>query len=165
MNGRELGSGFLGSNIAIAANLRGISPEESRRPVGAAGNPINWIAGHILLSRDDILAELGQDRLFPDNLRPTYRTGSPILTPDAKAMSVDLLRDLLERSSHTLMTAVTQLDRQTLLKELPKELFALPADPPSLGAYLIMNLFHEAYHAGQLGIARRAIGKESGLGF
>ena len=47
------------SQRLLMTNLEGISQEDSMMLPGNGGNPINWIAGHILASRNSILKLAG----------------------------------------------------------------------------------------------------------
>ena len=48
-----------------------------------------------------------------------------------------------------------------LEEELDLPGFPIKMEKPTRGAFLTLFLFHEGYHAGQLGIVRRLLGKES----
>ena len=51
------------NNRVININLEGITQEESLLSPEPGGNCINWVLGHMLISRDDINKILGIDNV------------------------------------------------------------------------------------------------------
>ena len=59
------------------------------------GNCLNWVLGHLLDNRDDVLKALGAQRIMNDNSAALYRRGSaPIASSTTELL---LLQDLLEQ--------------------------------------------------------------------
>ena len=60
---------FKSSHLVLNRNLKDLTHEESLVTPQGGGNSINWILGHIIVSRDDIRELLGLKRLYVDDLK------------------------------------------------------------------------------------------------
>lgn len=116
-----------------------------------------WTIGHMIFSCQGIAAELGTEPWLPDDWEARFGYGSrpssdPSRYPDKSEMLL-LLTDAASR----LRGAVLAADESVLKQPLPDESL------PTMGHLLIQVIVgHSAYHAGQLAVWRRAIGKPSG---
>jgi uncharacterized damage-inducible protein DinB len=140
----ELETIFNLNHQVIHANLKGITQEESIQPSGEGGTSINWILGHLILNRDSIFEILGVDKMFPKELIPVYSRGTQNVTIE-NAEKVETLLQLLDKTQEVLKSEIEmKLDDE---KKANIAFFA----------------FHESYHAGQLGIMRRVVGKQGSI--
>ncbi|MBU0754734.1 MAG: hypothetical protein KJ645_06310, partial [Planctomycetes bacterium] len=62
--------------------------------------------------------------------------------------------------SAVLVERLRALDEKALAQTLDPSEFPVPVPQPTLGALLTVFMFHESYHAGQIGTLRRLIGKD-----
>jgi len=134
---------FQYNHFVLSKNLEGISQEESLEGPQAGGNCINWIVGHINVTRDDLLAALGIEKMCGEKLTALYIRGSAPIRPD-NAEEIGKLLKIFNESQAKISKALDEKDYKDMEKS--KELAGLG--------------FHEAYHVGQTGILRRVIGKE-----
>ena len=158
--------GFQTAQMTIAANLAGISHEESLRQPVQSGNCINWLAGHILTSRDGLKIVLGLDgapALGPDESAP-YKQGSQPLTEPKDGVSLERLVSELQNASSAIVSKLGSMPDSQFDTLLDPKMFPMPVDQPTLANFLTLLLFHEAYHSGQIGLGRRLLAKPSGLG-
>ncbi len=125
-------------------NLGGISQEDSLRSLPGGGNKINWIAGHIAVSRDTFRKVLGLEVVIPPNIVEIYKRGSSDISP-AQALPLTTLIEYYNAS------------HEPILESLSKAPLFEDAEPLDS---LTMLTFHESYHVGQLGLARRILGFE-----
>jgi len=139
---------FMNNHYAVTVNLEGISHEDSLISPKTGGNCINWILGHILYNRDFALKVAGQELICDERFRHLYSTGSK-LSETEKAVGLNELINKFNRSQELLIKGLSEND----LKEDEEKI-----------EYLIGLGFHEAYHAGQLGILRRILGKPGKIG-
>lgn len=130
----------------IHANLEGITHEESLISSEKGGSSINWIVGHILVTRDDINEIVGLPRVCDDNMINLYKRGSNPLTAD-NALKLEKLLDMLDESQKKLVGNIEEMDLTD--REKMKN--------------LAFYAFHEAYHSGQTGLLRRITGKEGAI--
>jgi len=145
--------------FVVNTNLQGISDEESRAIPQPGGNPINWIVGHIIVVRQALLSKLGNERLLSAESSKAYGRGSK---PDAALPeSLADLRNAYERSQEQMDALLARIDDAVLAGPAPFHPGATPE--ASLSTLLQKAVCHEAYHAGQLGVGRRLVGKAGAI--
>jgi uncharacterized damage-inducible protein DinB len=145
--------------FVVNTNLQGITDEESRLLPQPGGNPINWIVGHILIVRQALLTKLGNERLLSAESTTAYGRGSK---PDSELP--ERLPDLMaayERSQEQMDALFARIDDGVLAGPAPFHPLGTPE--ASLSTLLQKAVCHEAYHAGQLGIGRRLVGKAGAI--
>lgn len=131
------------------STLDGITHEDSLVHPPNGGNCINWLVGHMLLSRDDVFERLGIERVWTDKeASEVYDRGSALLTDNGKAVELSSLLELFNQT-------------QPLLLEAMERLNAEPTEDGKMEEAVAFYNFHEAYHLGQIAILRRFLGKES----
>lgn len=140
-NNIELETVFDLNYQVIRANLKDVTQEESIKPSGEGGVSMNWILGHLILTRNSIFDILGVDKIFPENLIPVYTRGSVNVTVE-NAEKLENLLKLLDKTQKVLKTEIE-----------------MKLDDEKKGKIAFFG-FHETYHTGQLGIMRRVIGKQ-----
>jgi hypothetical protein len=123
-------------------NLGGITHADSVRELPGGGNCINWIAGHLVVSRDSYRRLLGLEPVIPEEITALYKRGSENITP-TNAVNLSTLIELY--NNHL----------GGILEALPKAMLVSGTDPFDEMLFLC---FHESYHIGQLGLARRTLG-------
>ena len=134
------------SHMVLNRNLKDISHEESIISPAQGGNSLNWVVGHILVSRDDIRELIGLDRLCGDDMKMYDRDTEPV-SPD-KLMDLGKLLEMYNDGQNILEEKLKSTD---LREENEK--------------YRMVTFlaFHESYHVGQTGLLRRIIGKEGAI--
>ncbi len=131
------------------STLDGISHEDSLVHPPNGGNCINWLVGHMLLSRDDVFERLGIERVWTDSeATAVYDRGSALLTDSGKAVELHVLLDLFNQTQPRLLEAMENLNK-------------MPSEDGKMEEAVAFYNFHEAYHLGQIAILRRILGKES----
>jgi hypothetical protein len=125
-------------------NLGGITHTDSVRELPGGGNCINWIAGHLVVSRDSYRRLLGLPLVIPDSFKDLYKRGSENITP---TNAVDLEE----------IKALYNANLDGILEALPNATLESGSEPFHT---LLFLCFHESYHVGQIGLARRTIGFE-----
>jgi uncharacterized damage-inducible protein DinB len=139
---------------AIEVNLAGLTHEDSLRAPEPGGNCINWVLGHILSNRNRILALAGKEPRWSGEKEARFRRGSAPVHGPEDAEPLDAMRADLSHSQAELMAALEAMDDARL---------DAPAGDRTVGQSLAMLQFHEAYHAGQIGLLRRIAGKEGAI--
>ena len=143
---------------ATRENLQGLGHEECLITAEKGGNCINWVLGHMVNTRNVMLARIGAEPVMGEAGRELYGRGSKPLGPGSDCPTLETLLELLEASQKTLMEGLEALDEAALAKEVP-ELFD-DTKTETCANQLATLIFHEAYHAGQIGSIRRVLGKE-----
>jgi uncharacterized damage-inducible protein DinB len=147
---------FRDTHWVVLANLKGLADEQYFQAPQGGGNCLNWVLGHLVQARNGALIMLGQDPVIDAGLIDRYQRGSDAVTADDDAVpSVDL-RSAFKRSQRGLLTGLDGLTDGAIAAPAP---FSPTNDPDeTVGSLLAGLLFHEAYHAGQLGVIRRTLG-------
>lgn len=136
----------------IAMNTNGMSHEDSIRQPTPAGNCANWILGHITAVQNEVMKLLGEAPAWDSE--SLGRTAGPITT-GAEAIDWDVMLRAFLASEERCVGAIDRLAPEKLDE---------PGYPNPLGGELrfgeLLNFlgFHQCYHAGQVGMARRLAG-------
>jgi len=138
---------------SLKLNTEGVTHEESVRPPSAGGNSLNWVLGHIVANRNGILELVGEPPVWSDEVAAPYERGSTPLEPGA-AQPLDRILGDLDRAQAQLVRRLGELS--------PTDLAAQRGNS-TLGSQLAFLQFHEAYHAGQVGLLRRLLGKPGAI--
>ena len=131
----------------IGINLKDLTHEESLISPANGGSSINWILGHIIVSRDGMAEILGIDRISDDNLINLYKRGTQNISDD-NAVKLETLLNLFNNSQAKIEEKASNTDFSNDVEKLKS---------------LTFLAFHEAYHCGQTGLLRRIIGKEGAI--
>jgi len=161
MDKHTLLAGYGVSQNLIAGNTGGVSHEDSLRQPSKAGNCMNWIAGHLLDARGTILGLLGGKPFLTAEEAALYKRGSGGIKPGGQAVRFERLSEGLALTAGQLAEKLQAASQAFLDENLDIPNFPIPMQTKARWAYLTLFLFHEGYHAGQLGISRRLLGKES----
>lgn len=134
---------------ATHLNLEGIEHEESL-VAPAAGNTLNWVLGHMVATRNAVLALLGEEPIWDEEKALLY-SGSPEAgwSPE-RALPLDSIVADLDRSQERIVSGLDRLSDEALEE---------PSGNGTLGWRLGFLHFHESYHVGQIGLLRRLLGK------
>jgi hypothetical protein len=145
---------FRYNHYAIGVNARDLSEEESLIQPRPGGNCANWVLGHIVATRGALLRLVGEEPVWSDAESAPYARGSsPIASRDGARPFAEILA-AFDRSQERLMAGLERITVQDLG----------PADKNDSPLAKLAGLqFHEAYHAGQLGILRRIAGKDGAI--
>lgn len=140
-------------------NTEGLTHEDSLVAPERGGNCLNWVLGHIVATRRTMFSMLGLPPLWEETQAEPYGRGAPNIS----AQSARPLPELLEAFRSTQAQLLGWLEgtgEPDLARPLP-EPHELLGD--TVGSALTAFAWHEAYHAGQIGILRRAAGKPGAL--
>jgi len=157
--------GFQTAQLTLGANLAGLTQEESLTQPGTGGNCINWLVGHVLVSRAGLQQLLGMSEppaLSESESKP-YQQGSGPLRDASAATDVQTIASKLASTSSAIVGRLQSMTEEDFGREMDPKMFPVPVERPTLGALLSIFSFHEAYHSGQVGLGRRLIGKAPGM--
>ena len=139
----------------VEQSVEGLAEEEMvGQPPGVPNHP-TWTLGHLIHSCQGMSMELGAAPWLPEDWEALFGYGStprPEEKPyPKKAELLTLLADATSRLCDTLRSLEASVPKQPLPAE----------DFPTMGHLLLQVVVaHTAYHAGQLAVWRRAMGKE-----
>ena len=152
MNAEGLKMLFGYNHYAIGVNARDLTHQESLRGPEPGGNCANWVLGHIVHTRGAILGLLGEKPVWDPAESERYKRGSAPIT-DAEAKPFPEILGALDRSQERILAGLERMK--------PEEMGS--GGEGTLAGKLATLQFHEAYHAGQLGLLRRIAGKKGAI--
>ncbi|MCP3920785.1 MAG: DinB family protein [bacterium] len=145
------------THYSITKNLEGITHADSLERPQNGGNGINWVLGHIVNSRGSFTKHFDADPPLDEASAKLYGRGAEPIGPGSDAVQLEELTRLLDASQERIAGLLQEADEAFLAVEVP-QLFAPDKTQPR-GVQFAAVLFHESYHAGQLGSIRGALGK------
>jgi hypothetical protein len=154
MTSQALVNQFRFNQMTLTALLADISQEDGLRTPAQGVNCINWLLGHLLATRGRMMTSMNAEPEWYAEYIRIYLPHEPHYPASAKAMQ-DMLRTLntsLVEIALALKTFEPSLGKPT--DEIPHLKAGTWAD--RIGSFIC----HEAYHCGQIGLARRAMGKK-----
>jgi hypothetical protein len=158
MDPKVLSFQFAIGAFVLDRNLAGITHDDSLRAPQPGGNTMNWIVGHIVRTRNQALGLLGQSPVFDDSDFELY--GATGFDP-RRALTLDELKRRFDVLGPALGAALEKTTPAQLDAAAP---FSPTGNPGETVGTLIASIaFHEAYHLGQTGLARRLLGKRGAL--
>lgn len=128
----------------MGMNIEDVSQNDSLITSSSDGNSVNWVIGHMIVVRDGMREALGLKPIADETMIDRYQRGSQNVTKDTAYKLEDLL-EMYNRGS------------DEMIKHLEGDEVK---DAEALDTMTVL-LFHEAYHAGQIGLFRRIMGKDS----
>jgi len=144
------------TEYVLKKNLEGMSHEDSLSQPLPGGNCANWVLGHIVRTRNNLVPMVGGTAVFPREMFDKYEA-DPI-TDASDALHLSELLAAYDKLSGPLLEGFGNLTAEQMAAPAP---FSPTGNPDeTLGSLLATTTFHEAYHAGQLGILRRLTGRE-----
>jgi uncharacterized damage-inducible protein DinB len=152
-----LAAAFERNMRIIKMQAEGLTHQDSLIQLPFRANCLNWIVGHIVTNRNNVLKLLeAEDRIDPLPLDRYVRDSDPITPESTDVQPLDRLIQLLEE---------TQGDIDEILGEIsPKKLKSKVAffgnTTMTIGEWLLFFFFHDCYHTGQAEILRQAAGTD-----
>jgi uncharacterized damage-inducible protein DinB len=145
---------------AVRRLVEDISEEESMRTINGYQNHIKWLTGHILTTTALSGKLLGGRINLPEGWNELFRRGAA-LNPDPKAFpAMEAVRERL----FDYQRMVIEFVDLTAEAELGSEIEIAPGwQDTRIGAVLFLKA-HDFYHAGQIAVIRRALGRERSFG-
>jgi len=146
---------FKINHYCIEVNSKEITHEESIIQPGPNVNSLNWILGHIILSRNSIFKLLNKPSIWPDSHDVFYKRGSSLNQNKDNFLDFNQLLKDFDQTQNLL---------KKYLGGLTVEDFEKPVnEKETLAQSLSFLQFHESYHVGQTGILRKLLGKEGAI--
>ena len=145
----------------VQMNVAGVTQQESLVQPQPEGNCLNWVVGHLVCVYNNVMPLLGQKAL-PDAAKlKRYDRGSAPLREPSEAMELSALLSIWDEASKRVDVGLGGLTQEALDARAP---FSPTNDPNETVRSLISTvLFHQSYHAGQLGVLRRIAGKPGAI--
>lgn len=136
------------------SQTHGLTHEQSLLQLPFRGNCMNWVLGHMLLSREEILDLLGAPRVFPNETWARYDNGSePIRQAEAGVLRLEKLLEMLDQQAPFLTQALVNTPAATYASEVQ-----VGQNRRTIARRVLFYFFHESGHVGELGLLRQLAG-------
>lgn len=145
---------------ALKQLLDDVSEQESRECLGGLCNPIIWQAGHLAWCADTVFWLLGGEKEFPDNWTTVFEYGAKLPEDDAAFPPFKEVRDKLYELQSKINSALDVFDAGKFVDEVE---IAKDWKANRLDALFSFSK-HDFYHAGQITILRKKLGRERPFG-
>jgi hypothetical protein len=145
------------SHAVTKMNLGGITHEESLIQPEPAGNCANWILGHLVATRSNLLRGLGAKPVWGETNCARYEQHGPPIEDASQATPLEEIWKAYDLSQQRLRETVAGLTPQQLAQAAPFSPTNRPGE--TIASLLGTFAFHDAYHTGQTGVLRRIVGK------
>lgn len=117
-------------------------------------NCLNWVLGHIAVSRDGVLRLLGEVPLLNEAETSRYKTDSDPITGDGPdIIQLQRLLEILETGQERIDAGFARLSDDDLSQEIQVGERYVPLSVRLHGFY-----FHDTYHTGQTELLRQVAG-------
>ena len=159
MTGRDMLVQQFGAIYSvIARNVDGLTHADSLMPAAGGGNTANWILGHLVNVQSAVMKVIGAPPVWESEQLERARFDHPIRDA-ADAIDWDTLVERFNASHDACLRALATLTDESLAETMP-DAFGRASTRAGVLAVLAV---HQWYHAGQLGMARRAAGKKAAI--
>ena len=145
------------SYAVVKRNVGKITHEESLVQPAPAGNCLNWVLGHLVATRNNLLRGLGGEPAWSKAECARYERHGPPIKSAGEARPLEEIWSAFDASQERLLSIVSELTPQQLAQKAPFS----PSNnrDETVGSLLASFAFHDAYHTGQTGLLRRIVGK------
>ena len=145
-------SAMLAQNVkVIERQTEGLTHADSMLQLPFRGNCLNWVLGHIIVSRDYMLSLANAEPLWDEARSAIYGARSEAMGADAESVDMGEILADLRRSQEHLSAAMAALDEEQLNAQVENL-------DMSLRARLAFMAWHDSYHTGQTEYLRQLAG-------
>ena len=132
----------------------GLSHADSLLQPQPRGNCMNWVLGHLAVSRDRVMKALGLELQLSDEVRERYETGSePVLGEEDGILRMAELLEILANGQGLIAEKLGKMNEEELAQEIEVDGRTMTIGDRVFGLY-----FHDTYHTAQTDYLRQLAG-------
>lgn len=155
LSASQLAEAFAFNTRILGRQIAGLTHADSLLQPPVRGNCLNWVVGHLVVHRDDVLHALGEEMVLDEAARARYGHGSaPILGEGAGVLSLDTLLAAIDDTQARITSALARATEDDLAEDAPT------AEPARVGAEVAFLYWHDYYHVGQTEYLRQLAGTD-----
>jgi uncharacterized damage-inducible protein DinB len=155
----DLVKAFERNTRIIEMQTDGLSHEDSLIQTEYNINCLNWVVGHIVQYRDEMLDFLGHERMMSPEVSERYaRESHPIVEDGPDVVQLDELVELARRSQDRIADVLGSMSREEFAEERTTGQRKL-----TVGSNVFFNYFHDTYHVGQTELLRQVAGVDDAI--
>lgn len=140
--------------------IEDVTPEEALYTIDGYANHILWLAGHIASSANTKLRLLGKESMLPDGWAELFKRGAEFHADSSVYPSFDEVKTKVDEIYDAVMKAADEIDSA----KFEDEVEVVPEWKENRMNALLFFSLHEFYHAGQIAVLRRTLGKDRTFG-
>ena len=149
--------GILERNYGvIQRQINGITHEQSIIQPPFRGNCMNWVMGHLVVSRERILIMTNSPTLWTPEQRSRYERGAEPIVDDLDALPFDKIVADLATSQERIRSWLENCTIEDLSAQVVPH--NIPTNASPVWDWMEFLLWHEAYHLGNLELLRQLAG-------
>lgn len=153
---QQLGSAFDRNARVVHIQTEGLTHTDSLIQTPYNINCLNWVVGHIVMYRDQILELLGKQQLLSAVEKSLYaRESEPIRGEGKDVLRLERLLELLDQGQEQITEGLKELTPNDLENEIQ-----VGQRRTRLSERLFFLYFHDTYHVGQTDLLRQVAGKD-----
>ncbi|MCE5260040.1 MAG: DinB family protein [Chloroflexi bacterium] len=147
--------GIFAQNLSVInKQTNGLTDEQSLLQPPFRGNCLNWVLGHILSNRSEVLEALEAEGMLSAEQYKRYGYGSePICGPGQDILPLEQLLEMLRESQVRIQSALENASDELLSEERTLGPNRMPCEE-----LVLFLLWHESYHTGQTELLRQLAG-------
>ena len=140
----------------IQRQIKGLTHEHSLIQPPFRGNCMNWVLGHLVVSRERILIMIGSPTVWTPEQRARYERDAEPIVDGMDALPFDKIVADLTTSQERICSWL----ESCTLEELNAQVIPhnIPTNAAPLWEWMEFLLWHEAYHLGNLELLRQLAG-------
>jgi hypothetical protein len=144
--------------LIVHRECEGLNHEESLLQPPSRGNCMNWVVGHMLTGRNDVLRALNSPFLVEEaDLAHYKRESDPITADGDHVVPLERLLAWLTEGQAYITELMTPLTDEDGTREV---VFGLTGRVMPLSKLAFFLYFHDSYHVGQTSFLRQLAGKD-----
>ena len=151
-NADGLAQSFVTNHWLIHRLVDGLSHADSIVQPPYDGNCLNWVLGHIIVSRNRVLGLLGSEMVWNDEVIKLYNTGSEPIKEDGQGLTFEELVDALDIAQERIAGSLEEIPAEELNRIVETRRGVRP-----IGKHVAGLNWHETYHTGQLELLRAMV--------
>ncbi len=141
----------------IKMQTEGLSQADSLLQLPFRANCMNWVVGHIVTNRHNVLKLLeGAHPVEAERVKRYTRESQPVTRAEAGVLPLAELLELLEQAQAQMAARLADIETSTLEEQVA----FFGNRSMSVAEWLLFFYFHDTYHTGQTEILRQAAGKD-----
>ena len=154
IDGQGLARAFERNRWLVRAQAKGLGHEDSLVQTEFNINCFNWVVGHLVASRGDLLVLLGGEPVVgPEAIERYRRESDPITEDGPDVLAFDRLLGALDETQHRLADRLSAISAAGFAKEIEGD-----GSTETLGRRAHFWYFHDTYHSGQTELLRQVTG-------
>lgn len=152
-----LASAFDRNAQIVMMECKDLSHAESLLQPPFQGHCMNWVIGHLLAGRNDVLHALNAPFLVEDAALTLYkRESAPIIEDKEGVVPLEQLLEWLTEGQRHISEWMSRLTEEDTNREVQS---LVTGRSTTVGKLLFFQYFHDSYHVGQTSLLRQLAGK------